>query len=298
EKHAPFSDLRSYCNSTIVAFCKRKKIPVFMMEHGAISIVDFGDLNKCVFFRFDNETCDFEERYYRPDIMALSFDHERKGYSRLIGPGTVVKALGTVRYDRAWNEYIQGISVRIDKSGIRKNKFTVLYVVAPLSKEANEVMTPEILAIAEKFPETELWVKLHPRYQWAISDDISKGSDRIRLFRNDVDINVLLHYADLVISPLSSVLFQAIIDGIPVILYERWKKLMNFTGRTAFEDTECIFRASEPEMLYNHCSRVIAGERPSMRDFREFYKKKISSGIDMDKSMVEGYLKAIREACR
>lgn len=297
-ENPPYADVRSYATSVIIACCKKENnIPVFMMPHGVFSIINPGT---CVFFQISHSESGND--VFKPDVLVLNSEVDRSHCTELIDAHTAVEVLGSIRYDNAWNEYIQSVSLKEQHIAIEKKRFTVLFVVAPFVAypETNEEIHKTIFNLVSLFPEIELWVKNHPRYPWFFDFDAcvkEHDATRIRIFRNELDTNILMHYADLVVSPLSSVLVQAILDKKAVIMYDAWKQGLRFDGETFFDNTPSVLKVSTPKELYACCARVMSGENPNRNEaiVEEFYKTRISAGRDRKESIVARYFDVIQK---
>jgi len=295
-KYPPYEDLRSYAVSSIVRRCKDTGVPFFMMPHGGATILDLGGKGEGGFFDFDPAgTCD-EHGFFMPDILGLNGESQREGYSAVAGSDTEVLPLGAIRYDHGWVKKIEEISRNTLDRGLEKGVFTILYIVSPLGLDADEEHHKDVMRAVKDLPGAKLWVKNHPRYPWRFGSD--GDASRVEVFRNEVDTTALMSRADLVISPLSSTLLQAVSTGKPVILYDWWRADAKFKGRTAFDGSPCVLRASNAGELYERCREVMAGKRPNERDSERFYMTRISEGLKKDESIISRYTDVVKKFAR
>ena len=97
------------------------------------------------------------------------------------------------------------------------------------------------------------------------------------------------------IVPLSSVIFDAILCGKPVISYERWREHLYYKSETVYEDMPMVFRAVDRKGLHDCCRRAMRGERPEEDDLEELYRERISAGLGTGESIISRYVDLIEK---
>lgn len=304
-----FKDLRSYATSIIALFCKADSVPILMVPHGISYCLDVGKKDTCQL----NTRCHEISSYGRdktlvyPDVYVGEYEGAWKKHSELIGKETSLIDGGGVKCDFFWNNKIQQLA-RTFTPDIKKKKFTILYFVSPFGSKGfdgplavDESIDNDVLSIVEGFPDVELWIKYHPRYpKGSKVFGVVKSSvnGRIKKFGNKVDSNALMSYADLVISPGSSMLPQSLVSGKATIAHELWRERLNFTGRTIYDGFSCVLKASNRGELHDQCRKVINGWRPPEAEIERFYKERISIGLEKGESIPARYVNIIRKFLR
>jgi len=281
EDHAQI-DLLSFALYYMLKAAKKKSVPIFMISHGTTirysASYDKGNSSGQIF----------------PDRLALCNEMEVKVHTKLQGKDTVTEALGDLRFDIQWISKLENTAQNIVLNNKSENRFVILYIVANLTfiKNVDVVndIHKDIFKLTDNFEDIEIWVKAHPRYPQM---NFSMENDRIKLFFNDVDTNILLTKADLVLSPLSGILFQTIIQGKRTLYYDKWREYISEDTWTVFDDTQCVYRASNYEQLKSGVSELRNNPTLKRFDVEEFYMNIVSGGTPINKRIVTNYTNTI-----
>jgi hypothetical protein len=277
-------DPLSYALYYLLQAAKIKNIPILMISHGATIRYDKQQQDKII------------NGQIFPDMLALCNEMEVKTHTSLQDENTSTVAFGDVRYDAQWIEKLESTARKnniIDKPA---NRLVILYIVANLTftknKQVSNDINADIFRLLDDFEDTELWVKAHPRYP-----NIMNNTDdcRIKVFDNDVDTNVLLSRADLVLSPLSGILFQHIIKGKRVLYYDRWREYYDEDTWTVFDETPCVYRASNYDQLKAGVAELKKNSTLYRNDVEKFYGDIVSGGIPLNKSIISNYTNTIQK---
>jgi len=289
EQQPPYSDLRSYLLAMVVQFFRKNHLPVFMIPHGAAIRYVRGE--DYPFNRPD---------IFKPDVLALSNEMEREVTQGLVGENTRIVVLGDLRYDYEWVEKLEEYGKNIYMVQKPKGRKVILYILGNLRFLSDEVYENEIhkdiISLLEKHPDWILWVKTHPRVIKDFDVLSTLNSDmlsRIKVFGNDVDTNALIPYADILISTLSGVLFQAIMKNRIALLYLRWKERFPYPVETIFDSANCVLKAFSKEELHRYFEDALSQKLSNPADAEEFYMKFVSGGIPLGKSLIDRYTVAI-----
>lgn len=283
-KYNSSKDPLSYALYYLFQVTKNKNIPIFMISHGTTIHYDKPQPNKIV------------DGQIFPDRLAFCNDMEPARHTFLQGEHTLTAVLGDVRYDAQWIENLENIASKITNVDKPPDRFVILYLVANLTfikdRSVDDEINADIFRLLEDFEDAELWVKAHPRYPSLVN---YSNDDRIKVFNNDVDTNVLLTRADLVLSPLSGILFQPIIKRKRVLYYDKWRKYVSEDTWTVFDETPCVYRASNYEQLKAGVSELKQNPRLEKQDVEKFYQNIVSGGIPLDKSIISNYTGIINQ---
>jgi len=133
-------------------------------------------------------------------------------------------------------------------------------------------------------------LRCHPRYPSLVN---YSNDERIKVFNNEMDTNVLLTKADLVMSPLSGILFQPIIKGKRVLYYDRWREHVDEDTWTVFDETSCVYHASNYEQLKAGVTELKKNPNLAKQDVEKFYREIVSGGTSLDKSIISNYTDTI-----
>ena len=304
-REEPYIDFRTYATAKITSFCRENGIKIIMLPHGGTTIISLGDKEKCSYVYRDQSgripEVDYNEStHYYPDLLILSVKYDKLTKAALAGKATKIMTLGALRYDYSWIKKIEKISIDTADMELNKKVFTILYMMTPFDiDDIDKKNHKDIIGLLKVFPHAEMWIKHHPRNPWLfeVDEDLIPRdvAGRIKRFRNEVDTNVLMNYSDLIVSPGSSMITQAIILGKPAIVYDWWKDRINFTGKTQYENVNCVMQAKNSQQLKECCSRAISGEKPNIGDIDEFYRTRISEGLSKDESTVSRYIEALEK---
>ena len=281
-KDNALKDPLSYALYHLLQTAKNKNIPIFMISHG--TTIRYGKLQPD---KIDNGQI-------FPDRLALCNAMETAWQTSLQGEHTLTAALGDVRYDAQWIEKLEDTANKIDLIDKPVGRFVILYLVANLSfikdRSVKDETDADIFRLLNDFEDAEIWVKVHPRYPRSIK----KSHDhRLKVFYNDMDTNVLLTKADLVMSPLSGILFQPIIKGKRVLYYDRWREYFNEDTWTVFDETSCVYHASNYEQLKAGVTELKKNPKLAKQDVEKFYREIVSGGTSLDKSIISNYTDTI-----
>ena len=230
-----------------------------------------------------------------PDVLALNNKREIEFFKNTIGPNTNVKLLGDTRYDVSWIKKIEQLA-KDTNSIIKPPKRHVILIIDRSfhnsldSESARNSVHNDILNLLDDFEEIDLWYKAHPRYPGATK---IKNRDRVKVFYNDIDSNYLLAHADTVISFTSGLLFQPIVNMKRVIYCDAWLKYCTSGSSTVFDNTKCVFKASNYKELKKGFLELKKNNSLEEDEVNKFYKKIVSGGISINKSIVDSHINAL-----
>jgi len=292
ETRQPFSDLRTYFLSSFLGVCRDRNIPVFMMSHGVV-----------VRYIEDDTNIYNTAGLFEPDILALSNEAERKTTSGLAAGGDGATVLGDIRYDEKWINRLETLAERIYDIKKPVNRKVILYLVGNLRFLGDSSLEREIhrdvISLVNDLPGIELWIKPHPRVKTAFSGIISEmtedARDRVKVFDNRTDTNALMPKADIYITTLSAVIFQAVIKARPVIFYGKWRRYVRKDVPTVFDMSRYVMDARDREELLSSTREALDGKRPTREEASCFYKRAVSAGKDIGGSIVEAYVGKVKE---
>ena len=278
-------DLLKYTLYHLVLESKFLSIPTFMISHGAVTYYSKSEASKQ----------EHHNSALTPDVLTLCYKNEKNILQHLIGPKTDVKFLGDTRYDSSWIEKLENISRMKNIITKTRGKYIVLVITRSFYNTNNPTLARthvhnDILKLLDDYNDIELWFKAHPRYPATLN---VKPNERVRVFYNATDSSYLLGLADLIISPTSGVLFHPITKGRRVIYYDIWKKYCPDDAWTVFDDTKCVYKASNYDELKKGVLTLRRNQLIKEEDVNKFYKAYISGGITLKESIVERHINAI-----
>jgi len=214
---------------------------------------------------------------------------------------------GDPRYDPSWIDYVESCAVKLYSGVVKKSKDKkiLLYIASYISRHSfhidaayHQELHKDILSLVNHFPDIEIWMKFHPRLVFKVPIEEYVSMERrqnIKFFGNDVDTNVLMAMADIVVSPESSILTVPILHKKPLIYYYRWKeKTGDVTITTVYDECPFILKASNHNELKKQLGNVLHKGRYGISDsdIAFFYKKMFSVDSPYE-NMTEKYIKTI-----
>lgn len=229
---------------------------------------------------------------FKADYFVANNVHSLENKKSLSGIKKTM-VIGNPRYVKKWIEYTEDIVSKLYAPISKPSGKVVVLYIASLISEASYTASPsyrekihmDILSLVDNFENIEIWMKYHPRATNPISLDGIKNGDRIRFFNNSTDTNFLFKYADVVVSPKSSILLIPIMHKMPIIYYDRWKELAkDHIIRTFFDDCSFIQRASDHKMLVDCLQNILHGtyHRTTDDDIDFIYNRMNSSSLKED----------------
>jgi len=249
-----FRDKRSYATSRTTIYCKERKIPVFMMPHGMNHIVDEGEREGCGIFEQDKLPSYGDNELVPPDIYVTGFEEKDMRHPEIIGPETKVLALGSIRYDNAWECYQRGISLESMEDAPDNKAFKILYVHSPAGQVASGTLPEVLKSISVAVPGSAIWVKV-PAARGSGTDTAVIG-EGVKIFGEGTDISWLMAFSDLVISPDPEIIIKAALDAKTAVLYAEKPGDSAPAGDAFPGEAHHVLRTADPEKLTIFCCRA------------------------------------------
>lgn len=272
----------------IIRFARKNDIPLYMISHGV-------SVNYQAKPKADTGS------FIPPDVAALCNEDEKIPYQWLKPEDTRIVIRGDTRYDLVWIKTLEESARHLPEyRSLGTPGKVALYLVANLNWVNDERLLHSVHAdicnLLDTFGDLTLWVKLHPRYplHFPLAEF---GSDRLKLFGNDTDTNLLLTRADMVISPLSAVLFHPLLMKRRAVFYDRVRTLTGDHWKCIFDDAAFLDTVTTPEELQDVCGKILQGEESNFDGMEAFYKKYLSGGAGLDGSIVENHARELLRLC-
>ncbi|MFQ5443572.1 MAG: CDP-glycerol glycerophosphotransferase family protein [Nitrospinales bacterium] len=273
----------------LVRFAHKNHIPLYMISHGVS--VKYQAISKAN-----------DDPFISPDVVALCNEDEKITYQSFQSEDTRMVIRGDTRYDLGWIRTLEESARNLaEYQSLSKPGKIALYLVANLNwvndeRLLNSIHT-DICKLLDTFEDLTLWVKLHPRYplHFPLAE---YGGDRLKLFGNDTDTNLLLAKADIVISPLSAVLFHPMLMKRRAIFYDRLRTLTGDHWKCIFDEASFLDTVTTPEALQEACRKILQGEEFNFDGMEAFYKKYLSGGAGFDESIVENHARELLRLCK
>jgi len=279
-----------------LAVAREQKIPILAIPHGP----NYATEKPIVAIAKDCKSP------FRPDFTIHCNTTGKSKDRKILGLKRSF-LLGDPRYDPSWIDYVESCAVKLYSGVVKKSKDKkiVLYIASYISRHTfhidaayHQELHKDILSLVNHFSDIEIWMKFHPRLVFKVPIEEYVSMERrqnIKFFGNDVDTNVLMAMADIVVSPESSILTIPILHKKPLIYYHRWKeKTGDVTITTVYDECPFILKASNHNELKKQLENVLHKGRYGISDsdIAFFYKKMFSVDSPYE-NMTEKYIKTI-----
>jgi len=296
----PSKSLVNYIVYHIINSAKQKAIKILQVPHGTQSNYP----------RIKHRTKILESNLL-PDVHIIPNQLTYEMYDKSIERhSTQYVVLGDLRYDIQWMRKLDTIAQRLLPQNPQNQKKIVLFLgtnFSPVTFDKgitgdfiNKKLINSTLELLKDFPNIEIWIKAHPRYNTTINYDnsyIKKHKNRVKLFFKDMDTTLLLGHADVIISPMSSILFHPITNGKRVVFFDKWQDytIKNHDDVTLFDNTPCAYRASNEKQLQAGVKELLENNETENVAIEEFYKKGVSGGSMRSESIIDKYISIVNQ---
>lgn len=242
----------------IANYLKLKDIPSLFIPHAAIPVID--------------------EMVTKNDIkyFALGGEYDKEYYIKKGIIDNSIKITGIPRYEYFYKNEIENLEKIVDlfndkRYHFDKDKFTILLTTNPIDDESNEKILTTVIACLEELDLIgNLIIKLHPREDGIIHNEIRKKLGVEPIIVKDYKILDLIKSSDVLLSQKSTTILESMLVGTPAVLLDFVNKNFKETSSYLFLDEKFVKIVRDKQSLIQVIKNLY-----SNKDLREKYSKKL-----------------------
>jgi len=257
-------------------------LPVFSIPHG-YSLWRNLNFNQVVEagLKADGKFPDFSNRNWLKSYVVQSEEHKAMNVRSGMDPSRI-KILGSARFCSEWTEINDRLMLRVCPKMEDDQRFLVLFFLPHWDYQVERASCISLLKKIIEEPELFLVIKAHTRGTGALSGDEQENlrkTGNVRLAREDQHSPALIRDADLVVNFGSSIGFDALRRGIPVINPRYLHR-----NKTFFDDSDAVFDTFDEAETLNMISAIRSGtvEARDPEEIAKFLRRRVDNGGNGD----------------